>query len=253
MPEDSETFFDKSEETEKVSEVVEGSEEKSESEGPETGDKKEETEEQFVEGTTFKNVQDLAKAYKELQGNFTRTSQSLAEAKDVLKQLAPLLTKSQQKEAKKEVEDDPDAFMKKFVSDPLGTLRGLINETQKSIITPLQGEVRAASASLELNQFLAKHTELTESDVESFLKIMDAYPEVMGRKDRLEVWLKLLKTDNPEIGQRTTQQKESLEQGVSDAKKAAGLGSRKSSTPKQPEGDEFDEVLKLYNERRSKF
>jgi hypothetical protein len=242
---DSETFFDTPAE-EPVVESAEGGEVGEQSEGV-AGD--ENSEQSFIEGTTFRDVKELAKAYKELQSGFTRSSQDLAEAKSLLQQLIPRLKPEQ----KQEIKDDPDAFMKKFVSDPMGTLKEIITEAQQSIIEPIRGEMRSTSANIELQSFLGKHTELNENDVQPLLKIMERYPEVRSRKDRLEVWLKLLKTENPEIGKRTTQQKEQLEQGVSDAKKAAALGGRKSSTPKQAEGDEFDEVLDLWKKKTSYF
>lgn len=253
MPKDSETFFDEPEQTEEVSGSVEGEVEQPIG-GEETPEKeKGETEQSFIAGTTFKTQEEMAKAYKELQASFTRTSQEFKEAKDLLKQMVPLLTKAENKELNKEIKEDPDAFMKAFVSDPKGTLNSLISEAQKAAIEPLQSELRTTTSNLELQSFLTKHPELNEDDWEPFLKITNKYPEVGSRRDRLEVWLKLLKIDNPDIGERTTQRKEQLEKGALDAKKAAGLGSRKSSTPKQEEGDEFDQVLKLYTDRRAKF
>jgi hypothetical protein len=246
MPTESETFFDEPGQSTEVDPVVEGGE----TEQPEGAvDGGGESEQSFIEGTTFKNPKDLAKAYKELQSSFTRSSQDLAEAKNLLKQILPRLSPAKQEDIK----DDPDAFMKKFVSDPMGTLKSLISETQKSVIEPLQGELRTTSANIELQQFLGRHPEINKDDVPALMKIMEQYPEIRSRRDRLEVWLKMLKVENPEIGKRTTQQKEQLEQGVSDAKKAAALGGRKSSTPKQSEGDEFDDVLSLYNKRTAYF
>jgi hypothetical protein len=247
MPDqDPETFFDSTtEEPEQDnSEVVE---EEVEEQSPEGEGSEEEF--AFLKGTTFKKPEDLLKAYNELRGEFTRRNQETSELKGLLKQVLPFLTRTQQQEVK----ENPEDFMKAFVTDPKGTLLSLITETSQSVIEPIKGEVGGVKASLELEKFLSKHPELQESDVEAFMKVMDSYPEVKGRKDRLEVWLKLLKHENPEIGQRTTAQKASMEQGVSDAKKAAVLGGKKSSIPRKEGGDEFDEVLKLWSERNAKF
>lgn len=249
-PKDSETIFDEKEEPEKEGsnseeevpeQSVEGEGEKEEAE--------EEKEQSFLDGTTFKSGNELAKAYKELQASFTRRNQEFSDMQGLLKQVIPLLTARQ----RQEVKEDPDAFMKAFVTDPRGTLLKLISEAHQSKVEPLQGEVRQLSASVELNSFLSNHPELEEQDVEAFLKVMDAYPEVRSRKDRLEVWFRLFKDENPEFRDRAAQRKESLEQGASDAKKAAALGGRKSSAPKNTEGDPFDDLLSLSKERNAYF
>ena len=172
--------------------------------------------------------------------------------RDLLKQVIPHLTAKQ----KEVIKEDPDAFMKKFVTNPKETLQTLIMEALQtsinSTITPLQGQVRGLGAKVELQSFLRDHPEVTDEDVEPLMKMMDKYPEVWGRPDRMEVWFKLLKIESPEIGARTTKQKEELERSASDAKAAAGLGVRKSSTPKQ-KGDEFDELIDMWKDRNKYF
>lgn len=257
-PKDSETIFDDEPEQSETSDSVPEKVEEEQSAGeekPQEGAEEEEGEDEqsLLATTTFKTVKDLIAAYKELQANSTRRNQEFSEMQGLLKQVFPLLTAKQQAEAK----EDPDAFMKAFVMAPKETLLGLIKEALqvsiRSTIEPLQGEVRGLGANLEFQTFLSKHPELEEKDVDPFLKIMDEYPQIRERKDRLEVWLKLLKHERPEIGQRTAKQKESLEQGVSDAKKAAGLGGQKSSAPKSTEGDPFDEILEEWNTRQAYF
>lgn len=247
MPEESQTFFD-----EPTEQPIEESVEKEEkAEQPEVTP--EEEPQEGIEGTTFKSAADLAKAYKEIQGTFTRQSQELKEAKQLLKDFSTHLTKPQAKEVKKAYSEDPEQFMKDFIADPFGTINKAIEEAQGKVLGPIQGELRAASSNIELQTFLSKHPELTDEDVEPFMEIMDRYPEFRQRKDRLESWLKLLKVENPAIAERTTQKKEQLELGASDAKKAAGVSPRKSSLPKQTgKGDEFDDVLDMWKARREK-
>lgn len=250
MPDkDPETIFDDPQDN-SVVEPEEGLEEVEEQSEEEVIEEEEESGEQsFLKGTTFKKGEDLLKAYNELRSEFTRRNQENSEMRDLLKQVLPFLTKSQ----KQEINQNPEDFMRTFVSDPRGTLLNLITEASQNSIKGIQSELGQVRANMEINEFRAAHPEFQESDIEGFMKIMDAYPEVRSRKDRMEVWFKLYKTENPEIGNRTTEQKKSLEQGVSDAKRAATLGGKKSSIPYKEGGDEFDEVLKLWNDRNAKF
>ncbi len=249
---ESETIFDEPEEN-KGTEGGEGVEEqpKGEDGAPQDSQKDD------LDGLPFKSVKDLAKAYKELQSHSTRRDQELAEVNKALRELAPHLTKPQQKVAEKEAKEDPEAFINAFVNNPRGVLSEIIRKeletSQKSTVEPLLGEVRAVKGEVELNKFLAAHPEISEGDVDPLLKIMDKYPEIMNRRDRLEVYYKLLKLENPEIGSRTTQRKKELEKSASDAKTAATLGGRGSSTPKQPEGDEMDEIIAMNKERNAYF
>jgi hypothetical protein len=252
-PKDSETYFDDPADNaeEQPVAVKEGEEQPEETPVPEEGAEGEAKKEEKspLEGTPFKSVEELTRAYKELQSFSTRRNQEFAEMQGMLKQMIPNLTRSQQQEIK----DDPDAFMKEFVSNPKGTLLNLVKEAQKESVEPIGGKLARLETQVELNNFLGKHPELTEDDIDEMVKIINSYPEIKNRPDRLDVYLKLLKHDKPDIGQRMTQQKVGLEKGASDAKTAATLGGKKSSTPKQPEGDEFDDILATWRERQAKW
>jgi hypothetical protein len=166
----------------------------------------------------------------------------------VLKEILPRLPKQQQEQ----VQEDPEAFVKAFVQNPKAVLQDLIKQALTAAVEPIQGEVRGLSGNLELQQFLEKHPELEDGDENLLLDAMDRYPELRGRKDRLELWLKLVKDEHPEIKERMKQRKDDLEKGATDAKKAASLGGKKSSTPAS-EKDDFDELVTMWKDRQKFF
>lgn len=262
MPKDSETFFDdpKDNETDGAEGVEgqdpqdqdgEGNEQPDGEEGgkPSGDDGKDIEEQPLIEGTSFKTQEDLVKAYKSLQADYTRGQQERAEMAAIMKQIIPRLPKPQQEEVK----EDPEKFLKEFVKDPRGTLNELFQKSNQQQTGAITQEVRQLKVQSEIAMFLRQHPELTDADGDGLLKVMKDYPELDSRPDRLEAYLKIYKQDNPDFAARTAQRKKDLEKGAADAKQAAAQGGRRSSTPKQPEGDEFDEILNLWKGTQAKF
>lgn len=252
---ESETIFDEPENPAGETESKETGEEKlEEGKGEGTGEPSEKEEGQGAQeapdfdGLPFKDIKALTKAYKELQSKSTKRDQEFVQMQQVLKEILPRLSQKQQEQ----VEEDPEAFVKSFVQNPKAVLSELIKQALATAVEPLQGEVRGLSGNLELQQFLEKHPELEDGDENLLLDAMDRYPELRGRKDRLELWLKLVRDEHPEIKERMKQRKDELEKGASDAKKAASLGGRKSSTPAS-QGDDFDELVTMWKDRQKFF
>lgn len=201
-------------------------------------------------GLPFKTVEALVKGYKDLQGHATKRNQEFATLQQTLRDLAPLLTKKQEQEIK----EDPEAFVKAFVENPRGVLDGLVqNALQTALkknVEPIQTQVGGLGARIELKEFMNDHPEFTDNDVDLLIGMMDKYPEIRSRPDRLEAWYKLLQMEHPEYGERLKKTKSNLERSAADAKRAASLGGRQTSNPKQPDADEFDELIDLYHERQ---
>jgi hypothetical protein len=212
------------------------------------------------EGLPFKDVKALVKAYKSLQGDYTKRSQRLSEyEQNLLPKILPLLSR----EEKKEVKEDPEAFLQKFLDNPVAAINAIIasalNQYDTTRVSPVIGEFGQMSVNTEVDSFFAKHPELNEDDEEAFLKLIDEYPEVavknvngkmVPNKDRMERYYKLLLSEKPEIKLRA---KNSVGQGLNNAKKAASMGGRKASVPGQSKGDPFEDVLSLDREIMSKF
>ena len=201
-------------------------------------------------GLPFKSVEELVKAHKELQGHSTRRNQEYASMQQVLQQVVPLLNKKEQAEVK----EDPEAFVKAFVENPKAVLGELINavlqgQVQKTL-APIQGQVGSIGSKMELQEFQRNHPEFGDAEANLLSQIMDKYPEVGRRSDRLEAWHKLMLAEHPEVGEKLKQKKVSLEASAAEAKKAAALGGNKSTNPKPP-ADEFDDLINLYSDRYS--
>jgi hypothetical protein len=256
---ESETIFDEPENPEGETGADEKGEEQLEKgeggepgESPSTEEDQGKKEAQDYGGLPFKDITALVKGYKDLQSRATKRDQEYATMQGILTQIVPQLPKKEQQE----IAEDPEAFVKSFVQNPKEVLNALIKQalttSLKETVEPLQGEVRGLSGNLELQQFLEKHPELDDGDENLLLDAMDRYPELRTRKDRLEQWLKLIKDDHPEVRERMKGRKTELEKGASDAKKAASLGGRKSSTPAS-QGDDFDELVTMWQDRQKFF
>jgi hypothetical protein len=253
---ESETIFDEPENPEKETGSEEAGEEQLEKgEGGETGESPKTEEDQGekeapdFDGLPFKDITALVKGYKDLQSRATKRDQEFTQMQGILTQILPQLPKKDQQE----IVEDPEAFVKSFVQNPKAVLNDLIKQALTTAVEPLQGEVRGLSGNLELQQFLEKHPELDEGDENLLLDAMDRYPEFRGRRDRLEQWLKLVKDDHPEVRERMKGRKTELEKGASDAKRAASLGGKKSSTPASSQGDDFDELVTMWKDRQKFF
>lgn len=212
------------------------------------------------DGLPFKDVKALVKAYKNLQGDHTKKSQRLAQyEKDLLPKILPLLSK----EEKKEVREDPEQFLTKFLDNPIDAINAIImkalGQYDSERVSPALGDFGQLAINNEVDGFFAKHPELSEDDEEEFLRLIDEYPEIAGRnvngkfvpnKDRMERYYKLLIAEKPEIKLRA---KGNVSKGITNAKKAASIGGKKASVPTQGKGDPFDDVLNLEKEIMSKF
>ena len=233
----------------------EGEEQLEKGEGGEPGESpgEEKKEAPNFDGLPFRDITALVKGYKDLQSRATKRDQEFTQMQGILTQIIPQLPKREQQE----IAEDPEAFVRDFVQNPKAVLNDLIKQalttSLKETVEPLQGEVRGLSGNLELQKFLENHPELQDGDENLLLDAMDRYPEFRGRKDRLDVWLKLVKDDHPEVRERMKGRKTELEKGASDAKKAASLGGRKSSTQASPKGDDFDDLINLWKDRNKFF
>ena len=201
-------------------------------------------------GLPFKDISELVKAHKELQSRATRRDQEFYAVLEAQKRLFAQQQAAGKPEPKPE---DPEEFVRNFVTNPRGVLDSLIKSAIeagiKEHIEPIRGEVTGLRSNTELQGFLGAHPELEDADADLIMKAMDAYPEVGTRKDRLEIWLRLAQEDNPQIRERIAAKKASLEKPGNDAKKAASQGGHKSMTPRTGEEDPFDEVMNLYNSK----
>jgi len=254
------TIFDEPENPEgETDSKGEGEEQLEKGEGGEPGESPSTEEDQGkkeapnFDGLPFKDITALVKGYKDLQSRATKRDQEYTQMQGILTQIIPQLPKREQQE----IAEDPEAFVKSFVQNPKEVLNALIKQalttSLKETVEPLQGEVRGLSGNLELQKFLESHPELEEGDENLILDAMDRYPEFRGRRDRLDVWLKLVKDDHPEVRERMKGRKTELEKGASDAKKAASLGGRKSSTPASSQGDDFDDLVTMWKDRQKFF
>lgn len=258
-PQESETIFDEGENQETgTARVAEGEEQLEAREGgvsetPETEGEGTPQEKPDFDGLPFKDVQALVKGYKDLQSRATRRDQEFVKLTETLKEVLPRLPQQKQQE----VQENPEQFVREFVQNPRQVLNDLIKTalttTLKETVEPIQGQVRSLSGVVELQRFLENHPELEDGDENLIMEIMDKYPEIGQRQDRLEVWLKLLKDERPDLRDRMAKAKAGLEKGASDAKKAASLGGKKSSTPGPSQKDEFDELIDLWKDRRKFF
>ena len=216
-----------------------------------------ETPELDLEGLPFKSAKDLVKAYKELQSHSTKRDQGFQEVLGLVKSLVESVKQGQPVGEVKKTQD-PQAFVDAFTANPEAVLNKLISTAvQQAVekhVNPLNQNISSLSAKTEMDKFLSDHPELEDTDITELLKVIDEYPELLGKPNRLERFYKLLLADHPEIKDKIGKQKENLERTANAAKKAASVGGKKATDPKKTSPkDEFDEVLELDAANRAKF
>ena len=207
-------------------------------------------------GLPFKTTKDLVDGYKNLQRNLSSRDTSYKKLEGQVQELVRQLTgQLRGQPAEKVSPESADAFLKRFLVDPSGTLAATVKELASSMIReqvdPIRGELSSGKVDRMVQNFLSTDAKtLTTEEQDRFLALMEENPWVNQAPDPLKITMQLLIADNPEMyAQRRRDAKEKAGKGLQDAKAgAAGLGGKRTSTQMAGSGakDEFDAVLERH-------
>lgn len=202
-------------------------------------------------GTQFKTTQELVNGFKTLQRTVGQKDQQFkklqTQVQGLVRQLAGQLN---QKPASEVTTENADAFLKRFLQDPHGTLAATARELVRAQIAehvePRLNGITELQQDRKIDQFInGAGKDLTPEEQDRFLELLDENPWVSQSPDPLGAALKLLIADNPEVyAQRRKDARTAATGTLRDAKANAGLGGKRTSTQMGTKRrDEFDEVL----------
>ena len=115
----------------------------------------------LAEKKGFKSVDDLVKAYQNLEGQTTKTSQELREIRKAI---------TQQNEPQPE---DPLKDLPAEQKQALGLLEGLIERTLDKRLQPIQQDIETRRAGDQISAIKQQYPDLTDSHVERALDYME--------------------------------------------------------------------------------
>lgn len=214
--------------------------------------------------TPFESEEDAVTGYKHLQASYTRSSQELSELK---KQMATVVGSLKGKDEK--AGPDPaevDKFLKEFVKNPQGSMRELIQAVVQTELAPIRSENASGRAGSAMVTWRSAHPWVTKDDEAAIERILLNNPQLtnLGNSPKeksilasLNSALGMFIAQDPEgYTKKVEAHKNKTEQGINEAKKAAGaVGAKGGSVVQQPgvERDAFDDVLESDAQFRAKY
>lgn len=185
----------------------------------------------------FKSVEELAKAYKELEKKLGKDAEEKAALRKEIEEIRKLITGPKDaKEQKKE--DSPEDWLERFYSEGPKLIQHMVSDMLAQHLAPIQQFMTQEYYNRQARELAAKYKDFADY-VEDMEQIFNEYPEIASHPRGMEIAYRLAKANRLEAELPRAVEK-AQEEGKKAAleKQAARMPSssgRKTEKAKSPE------------------